>query len=230
MLQIRRLSLLILVLAALAACGTSEQPDPAKLAGEGATAFDAVTSFHFKLVVTEGLSAPLGTIILINAEGDSLRPNKVSAKLKAQLVGAPLAVNINGIIIGGDAWTTPNPFNLSQFEKMTDTAGLENFSPANGVSQVLRGLRNPTFVETTEVEGVQVHHISGVADAASLNALTGGVATAGELKLDLWLGVDDKLLRQLVAVGPLDPSEKPGITRTLNLSKFNDPVTIEPPQ
>jgi lipoprotein LprG len=230
MLQIRRLSLLILVLAALAACGASENPDPAKLASEGAAAFDAVSTFHFKLVVSEGQSAPLGDITLITAEGDSLRPDKVSAKLKAQLTGAPIAVNINGIIIGADAWITPNPFNPTQFEQLTDTAGLENFSPAKGVSEVLRGLRSPAFVETSEVEGVKVHHISGVVDAVGLNALTGGVATAGELKLDIWLGVDDKLLRQLVAVGPLDPSEKPGITRTLNLSKFNDPVTIEPPQ
>jgi len=224
-----RLALLMVTLLVLAACGRDEAPDPAKVASDGATAFDAINTFHFKLDVTEGESAPLGDITLISADGDSVRPDKVAAKLKAKLTGAPLALNINGIIIGADAWITPNPFNATVFEKLEDTAGLENFSPAKGVSDVLRGLRNPAFVETVDLAGTKVHHISGVADAASLNALTGGAATAGELKLDLWIGVDDKLLRQLVAVGSLDPAEPATIKRTLVLSKFNSPVTIAPP-
>ena len=224
------LSILLLVL--VAACGRSERPDPAKLAAEGATAFDAVTSFHFKLDVTEGESAPLGEIglTLISADGDTVRPDKVAARLKAKLAGAPIAVNINGIIIGADAWITPNPFNATQYEKLEDTGGLESFSPAKGVSDVLRGLRNPTYVEEVEIAGVKTHHLSGVVDAANLNSLTGGVATAGELKLDLWIGADDKLLRQLVAVGALDPSEKATIKRTLNLTQFNESFAIAPPQ
>ena len=95
---------------------------------------------------------------------------------------------------------------------------------------MLRGLRNPAYVEEAEINGVKTHHISGVVDAATLSALTGGVATAGELKLDLWIGADDKLLRQLVAVGPLDPSENAAIKRTLNLDTFNAAVEIAPPQ
>lgn len=224
-----RLALLMVTLLVVAACGRDEAPDPAKVASDGAMAFESINTFHFKLDVTEGESAPLGDITLISADGDSVRPDKVAAKLKAKLTGAPLALNINGIIIGADAWITPNPFNATVFEKLEDTAGLENFSPAKGVSDVLRGLRNPTFVETIDLAGTNVHHISGVADAASLNALTGGAATAGELKLDLWIGVDDKLLRQLVAVGSLDPAEPATIKRTLVLSKFNSAVTIAPP-
>lgn len=214
----------------LAGCGRSETPDAAKLAADGATAFETVATFSFKLDVTEGEAAPLGDITLINAEGQSQRPNKVQAKLKAKLTGAPIAVNINGIIIGSDAWITPNPFNSTQYEKLADTGGLEAFSPAKGVSDVLRGLRNPTYVEEVAIEGVKTHHLSGMVDATNLNSLTGGAATAGELKLDLWIGVEDKLLRQLVAVGPLDPTEKAGIKRTLTLSKFNEPVEIAPPQ
>lgn len=224
-----RLALLMVTLLVVAACGRDEAPDPAKVASDGAMAFESINTFHFKLDVTEGESAPLGDITLISADGDSVRPDKVAAKLKAKLTGAPLALNINGIIIGADAWITPNPFNATVFEKLEDTAGLENFSPAKGVSDVLRGLRNPAFVETIDLAGTKVHHISGVADAASLNALTGGAATAGELKLDLWIGVDDKLLRQLVAVGSLDPAEPATIKRTLVLSKFNSAVTIAPP-
>lgn len=222
----------ILLALLLAGCGRGEQPEPAKLAAEGATAFDAVTSFHFKLDVTEGESAPLGDIglTLIGADGDTVRPDKVQAKLKAKLTGAPIAVNINGIIIGADAWITPNPFNATEYEKLEDTGGLELFSPAKGVSDVLRGLRNPTYVEEVEIAGVKTHHISGLVDATNLNSLTGGVATAGELKLDLWIGVDDQLLRQLVAVGPLDPTEKATIKRTLLLTQFNDTFTIAPPQ
>jgi lipoprotein LprG len=227
-----RMRWMLMALAALllAACGKGEQPDPVKLASDGAAAFDQVSAFHFKLNIAEGEAAPLGDIILISADGNSLRPDKLKATLKAKLPGAPLAVNINGIIICADAWITPNPFNATVYEKLTETNGLESFSPAKGVSEVLRGLRASIYVEEAEIDSVKTHHISGVVDATSLNALTGGTATAGELKLDLWIGVDDKLLRQLVAVGPLDPSEKPGIKRTLVLDQFNAAVEITPPQ
>lgn len=221
--------LVLIALVVLVACGTPEQVDPAQLAQEGATAFDAVTSFGFTLDVTDGEAAPIGDIILISADGDSVRPDKVKAKLKAKLTGAPLAVNINGIIIGPDAWITPNPFNPVQYEKLEDTGGLESFSPATGVSDVLRGLRNPKYIEQAEINGTKTHHISGTVDATTLNALTGGTATAGELTLDLWIGVDDKLLRQLVAVGPLDPTEPASIKRTLTLRDFDQPVEITPP-
>ncbi len=215
----------------LMACGKGEAPDPAKLAEDGAAAFEKVNSFHFNLDVTNGDSAPLGDtgIVLINADGDSVRPDKLKAKLKARLGEVPVAVNINSIIIGGQAWITPNPFNPNEFEKLEDTSGLDAFSPANGVSQVLRGLSDITYVGEEELDGVATYHIQATAEASTLNAITGGVASAGSLKVDLWLGKDDTLLRKLQAVGPLDPAEKPEITRTLTLSQFNEPITIDAP-
>lgn len=227
--RLRRIGLIIVIMAALVGCGNTETVDPAKLAGEAATAFDAVNTFAFKLDVTEGESAPLGDIILITAEGNSVRPDKVQAKLKAKLKDAPLAVNINGIIIGADAWITPNPFNPTVYEKLEDTGGLENFSPAKGVSDMLRSITNPKFIEEVKINEVTTQHINGTVDATKLNSLTGGAATAGNVQVDVWIGKDDKLVRQIVAVGKLDPSEKDTIKRTLTLSDFNKSVTIAPP-
>ncbi|ABX05289.1 MAG TPA: LppX_LprAFG lipoprotein [Herpetosiphon sp.] len=224
----KKLGLLVVAMA-LVACGNADV-DAAKVASEGATAFESVNNFHFKLTVSEGEAAPLGDIIIIDADGDSIRPDKIQAKIKAKLAGAPIAVNINGIIIGADAWITPNPFNPTAFEKLEDTGGLETFSPAKGISDVLRGLKTPTFVEEAEIDGTATYHISGEVDAQSVSALTGGVAEAGTIKLDLWIGKDDKLLRQLVAVGRLVSTEKETIKRTLIVSKFNQTLTIEPPQ
>lgn len=227
--RIGRLTL-VFVLLILAACGTAETVDPAKLASEGAAAFDAVTAFHFKLLVSDGDAAPLNEIILIEADGDTVRPDKLKAKLKAKLPGAPLAVNINGIIIGADAWITENPFDPNTYTKQVDTAALAAFSPAKGVSDVLRGLRGATYVGQEEIGGTPTHHLAGTVDATTLAALTGGAAATGEIKLDLWIGAEDKLVRQMVAVGALDPSEKPAIKRTLTLSEFNKTVEIAPPQ
>lgn len=220
----------LLLIAGLAACGTSDAPDPAKVVDDAAQAFDAVKTVQFAVAVTEGTSAPLNGIEVISADGVSERPDKLQTKLKARMSGTPLAVNVNLIIIGGDAWITPNPFNPQQYEKMDDTGGLETFSPIQGVGDVLRGLRNLSYVAEEDVDGTASHHIKGVADATALQAITGGVASAGELQLDLWIGKDDLLMRKLLAVGPLDPSEKPGITRTISFSAFNAAVTIAPPQ
>jgi lipoprotein LprG len=224
----RRVIPLMLVLLTLMACGKADV-DPAQLATQGADAFEKVDTFHFKLDVSEGKSAPINEIELISAEGDSQRPDRLSATLKARPVGVPIAANSNIIIIGVEAWITPNPFDLTKYEKMTDTGGLERFSPAKGVSDVLRGMRNLTYVGEEDVDGTTTHHIAGVTDAKTLEAITGGVASAGEVKIDLWLGKDDSFLRKMVAVGALDPAEEATITRTIVVSKFNESVTIEAP-
>lgn len=228
MFGLRRVVSLVFVLMALVACGKADV-DPVVVAQQGADAFEKVETFHFKLDVANGTAAPINEIELLSAEGDSKRPDRLFASLKARPVGVPIAANSNIIIIGTDAWLTPNPFDLKTYAKMEDTGGLESFSPAKGVSDVLRGMRNLTYVGEEDLDGTITHHISGVADAKTLEAITGGVASAGELKIDLWIGKDDSFLRKIVAVGALDPSEKATITRTIVVSKFNEPVTIEAP-
>ena len=226
----RRIMAVMLILGIVAGCGQAETPDAAKLATDAATAFESVQTFHFVLDVTEGNSAPPNEIILLSAEGDTERPDKLQATLKARLGDVPIAANIIAIIIGQDAWITPNPFNPSEFEKQADTSGLSAFSPAKGVSDVLRGLRNAEYVAEEELEGVKVHRIKGVVDAAALGALTGGAATGGDVQIEAWIGVDDTIVRKLVGVGALDPVEEATITRTIVMSAFNEPVTISAPE
>ena len=220
---------IVVLLLLLVGCGQADTPDATQLADAGATAFEAVETFEFDLQVTDGTSAPINDISIISAVGQTERPEKLQADLKARLAGAPIAVNIKAIIIGEEAWVTPNPFNVQQWEQVEGTEGLAAFSPAQGVSDVLRGMRELEYVGAEEINGIATHHIRGIADTSTLNAITGGVATAGEVTVDLWLGQDDTLLRKLSAVGALDPAEEPEITRTILIDNFNTAVDINAP-
>ena len=50
------------------------------------------------------------------------------------------------------------------------------------------------------------------------------------MTVDLWIGKDDSLVRRVVVSGALTFSEATTMKRTLELSGFDQPITITPPQ
>src|SRR5262249_11501452 len=51
----------------------------------------------------------------------------------------------------------------------------------------------------------------------------------GQVGVELWIGKDDALLHRIDLVGPLTTYEPKSIVRSIRLSRFDEPVTIEPP-
>jgi hypothetical protein len=79
------------------------------------------------------------------------------------------------------------------------------------------------------LDGTRVYHLSGAVPAAAIVDMIGGQAVVELVGGELWVGADDFLVRQVRLQGAIAPAEKASVVRVLKLSRFNEPVTIEPP-
>jgi hypothetical protein len=94
-------------------------------------------------------------------------------------------------------------------------------------------MSNPTRVNDEKVAGVNSYHIEGKIASEDLYPIVLLLALTPsegvDVDMEIWVGMDDSLLRQVRIEGEVTAGEKPGIARTLSLSKFGQEVTIELP-
>jgi hypothetical protein len=227
--RIRTLWLLPLVLLAAGGCGGKSAPpgvDPAQLLRDSVARFQQVKSFHFKLEHEKGSIPIVLNLGLVSAEGDVVVPDKLQADVEAKAAGTTVRVKVVGI--GDKTWIT-NPF-TRQFQSLGGVSVNDIVDPAGIVRAVASSLKDVKVEGEDSVDGVKAYHLSGTLMSDALtNSLT--FADSGRtLKVDAWLGKDDALLRRAQLKGALAPDESADVVRTITLSKFDAPVTIEAPQ
>jgi hypothetical protein len=102
--------------------------------------------------------------------------------------------------------------------------------------QAVSLLRDPVIKGIVEIDGTQVVNVEGTFDPNDLESL--GTPVPGEvlsnvdpLTVNLWID-EEHLIRRAEFTGALLPSEQDAgpIVRRVDLSAFNEPVTIEPPE
>ena len=101
---------------------------------------------------------------------------------------------------------------------------------STGAIQILERIAEPTYVGTEDIGGVRTHHIQGEVAASEVAAIAGSTTTDEPFTGDVWIGVDDGLVRRIVVLGAATASEPEGTLRTIDLSAFDEPLDIEPPQ
>lgn len=219
---------LLLLLAPGCRRGKAEPPvDPSDLVSTAADRLDRVTSFHFVLTHESGGTPILQTMLLTRAEGDVARPGQMKAQLAVEAVGAALQLQFIGI--GDEAWLS-NPFDPTQWQALPDVAAHDVLN-LEALPHVLRQLKNPTLVGEERLAGATSYHVQGKLDSADLTTLVPSGAEPGlEVTVDLWIGKDDSLVRRVVVSGALTFKEPTTMKRTIELSAFDAPVTITPPQ
>jgi len=220
--------LLPLVLLTAACGGKSGTPsvDPNQLLKDSVARFQQVRSFHFKLEQEKGSIPIVLNLGLVSAEGDVVLPDKLQADVQAKAGGTTVRVKVVGI--GDKTWIT-NPF-TRQFQSLGGASINDIVDPAGMVRAVAANLKDVKVQGEDSVDGVKAYHLSGtlISDALT-NSLA--FADAGRtLKVDAWLGKDDALLRRAQLKGALVQDESADVVRTITLSKFDAPVTIEAPQ
>ena len=221
----------LLVTALAVSCGGDEEKaeGPLPSAEEAVTRLveraNAVESFHFKLDHEGGLSPiPLG-LKLKTAEGDIAVPDRLKAKIEAQN-GA--VVNVDIIGIGDKAWMT-NPFSR-QWQELPSGVTIRNiFDPAAGIRAVTATLKSVSVAPGEEVAGVVTYRIEGDVDSAVLEAAAPIAEPGLTVHVVAWVDREDFTIRRIRLEGPFSPDEPAGIVRILELSRFDEPVQIEPP-
>jgi lipoprotein LprG len=189
--------------------------------------FDTVNSFHFALNQSGG-GTPIGMgLVMMKVDGDIVRPDKLKATITGMVSGMSMGVQM--ISSGGVTYMT-NPLSGSWEQLPSEFAVLSVFNPNNGVTSVMKGMTGFTKLSDEQSAGVVCYHISGSIDSEKLSPITGSSVKGTTIGVELWVGKDDFLIRSIKLTGKITETEVTGIIRTLDISAFDETISITLPK
>jgi hypothetical protein len=226
-----------LVAAVACAAPTPPAPPPRQIVNQAAQKLVNTQSLHF-IIEFSGSPTYLDrsrTLALRRVEGDLARPDRMRASVKAALPGAYILIQAIGI---GDQQFATNPLN-GQWQKIPPEWG---FNPAllfqhdTGLTALLADVQNLAALADETIENQRHYHLGGQIVGAKIAPLTGWLVGAGAVDFELWVGVSDAYARRIRLIDRSSASNAPGATPSppaqwnMELSQFDAPVKIEPPQ
>jgi hypothetical protein len=221
---------LVIVTATLLGCGGSQTTaslSAAEIISQSSAQMQALNAYHFVLDQTGG-GTPIGMgVEMKKAEGDIVRPDKLKTTITGTAMGISVSVQI--ISVGGVLKMT-NPLNGKWETPPASFNVLSLFDPNTGIAAILKGLTGAAKLEDAQAGGVPCYHLSGSIKSEDLKAITGSAAQGTAIVAEIWIGRNDFLIRDVKLTGQITETEVAGIVRTLSLSNFNAPVTIDLPQ
>jgi hypothetical protein len=220
----------LFALAGLTAVSCASQPPPELTASDvlqkASDALKKVKAAHFKLSATGGMMA-IGTgLVAKTIEGDVIQPDRLRGTAVSTF--GKVTVEIGFIFVGANQFIT-NPI-TKQWEKLPDAGTAPNLlDPDRGASILLKQATNLQKLSNEHVAGVDCYHVTGDVPSTLVASLVGASGTTSALAGDVWVGVADFLPRQIRLNGAVTADEPPQIQRLLELSAFDESVTIDPP-
>jgi hypothetical protein len=210
--------------------GASATPDGSETADDVlAKAVDAVagiTSFHFKLTHENG-STPLPlTLQLESAEGDVIVPGSMKADVDAKAAGINVSVQVIGI--DDETWIT-NPFTRN-WQNLPGTNIRDFADPAALVAGLLPSIKADGLTNGGTVDGVRTQLVTGTIDSGALSDALGIAQPGRSVSVDAWIGIDDYLPRRVRLTGPLSDDDDQDVVREVEISRYDQPVEIMPPE
>lgn len=195
------------------------------------TRFDQVNTLHFALTIAGDVYLDqLRTEKLKSADGDLIRPNKVSLSAKASV--GPVNAQIKFIQIGDDAYLT----NIlsGKWEKAPSGFAYDPrlvFDQDRGVSAILGKVTGWTLIGNEKVNGADTQHIRGPVPTATVNDLVSSSLRGDFVDVDLFVeGKNSDAVRLVLSEQPVAVVQgTPAAKWNLDLSKQNDTLKIDPP-
>jgi hypothetical protein len=188
----------------------------------------SLTAFHFLLTHQNGFSTIANNLNMTQAEGDFVAPDRLKASIKATFQTLPVAVNV--ISIGDQSWIT-NPLqggdHYLPLPNGPQTSGI--LDPNQGVLKAVSDMRDPKQTGSERIGNVDTTIVSGTVDAGALKSLAPDGEAGRQVPAQVWIGKNDPLVYRVRLSGPLSGSEPQNIVRQVDLSQFNENITILPP-
>ncbi|OGO31230.1 MAG: hypothetical protein A2Z29_09330 [Chloroflexi bacterium RBG_16_56_11] len=189
--------------------------------------FQALSSFHFVLDQIGGGTPVTGGIEMTKAQGDVARPDGLQTTISGTALGMFLEIRL---VISGNRTFMTNPLS-GKWEALPDQFKiLSLFDPGAGVAAIMKDVAQPVRLEDEELGGTLCYRLKGTIVSDSLRPIIGSAATGVSISAEVWIGKEDFLARHIRLEGKITESEKAGIVRTLELSGFNQPVSIKLPE
>lgn len=230
-------ALLLLLSIAIAACAPAEPtttptpsptppPNAETILAASGESMAALDSFRFGLSHENG-GTPLAIgLVVTDMEGDVVKPDGLRVSLGATFSG--FFVEIELVALDGVTYMT-DPVTQAWEIQEAGVNPLAFFDPATGIDSIMSDLAEPSLLGQETLDGVTTHRISGKLPSDSLVPLLSTVAPDLTVDTEVWIGVDDSYLLQVVFRGVAVAGDADDIVRTIVLSNFNQASAIEAP-
>lgn len=217
--------------AAQPAPGTPATPDAATALLQSASKRLAETpSLHFTIKIDgDAYIDDQNTIRLIEAEGDVVRPDRVIASFKVNVLNTVNA-SISMITIGDQHWSTDlisGKWLAAPAEFSYDPGIL--FDNSAGIGPVMSQVTNATIVGEESIDGRKVTHVHADVPQALIGGITSNTMVGDPISVDLWIDSTTYDLVRAQLAEPKDNGKDHPATWTLDLSKHGEPIDINPP-
>ena len=184
---------------------------------------------HYELSITgDTFLDTTETIRLLDAQGDLQRPDRVYSSFRAEILGRTITLQL--ITVGPDSWTTDilsGEWVKAPAEFAYNPSVL--FDNQNGIGPVMDRVADAQRVDDAELDGRAVYRIEATVDQETIGPLTSHLLTGPEVTVNLWIDREtDDLLRAELSEPATEADAEP-TTWTLDLSKHDEEVSIEPP-
>ncbi len=201
-----------------------------------ADAMATLNAFHFELSTVEGKTQFMENLELSGLEGDVQRPDRFQASVTAKAAIIELTVKVVGI--GDEVWVTDPMSSEERWIALDvgDATGSDRpltdlLNPDRILLEAVNLIEAPTVAGEEEIDGTNTTQIDGMVDLSRLQQAGTPAATvaAGQLiPVSIWID-DEGLVRRLEIEGALTAAETPDVVRRLDLSGFDQEITIEAP-
>ncbi|MCI0441456.1 MAG: LppX_LprAFG lipoprotein [Chloroflexi bacterium] len=241
---LKRLVIHFIALASLlvAACGGAEPSstappgtptlsptpvNPRAVLEQAGRAMESVESFAFKLEHQRG-GTPLPILpglLLTEAEGEVVKPDRIAARFNGTIRGSLFVKS--SLITLGDASYMTNPVSGAWESVPPDISPLGFFNPSEGVSAMMSQVQSPSLLDSNTPE---TYRIRGRLPVEALRPLFGETIMGATVGVDLTIDARNLYLTRAEIDGRITEAEEEGVVRVVVLSRFNEPLSIEPPQ
>lgn len=203
-------------------------PDATSIRDLAVQELRAIQSAAFRIEHKTG-STNLGFGSLTEAEGIGVFPEQASftAKVIAPQFG-DIALAFDIIQTEGNTYLRDQL--TRQWQIVPAGALAINFSNINqSIADGLATMSGAALKDGSSIDGVDTHLLVGAIEAASLQGLVPSASEDTTLRLSVWVGIDDLLVRKVSIAGVLLPNDPQDLTRVLYLRDFGVNLQIAPP-
>jgi hypothetical protein len=226
--------LLVAMLLATAAttglgCGKKkENVDPKATFAASITAMKALKSLHVTYEVKKPANAkPVQGLDIVGLTGDLTADGKMQATIDVQQNGIPLQIDFIAV---PPTQYLKDPVSGKWQSVPAALSPVGELNVSAGVAQILDRVTGATYVGTEDRNGVKTYHFRGGVKGADVAGIVRAVDPTASFAVDLWIGVDDHYVHSVEMVGAATAGEDPKTVRSIELSKFDETVDIQPPK
>ncbi|MCE2499667.1 MAG: LppX_LprAFG lipoprotein [Dehalococcoidia bacterium] len=235
---------LIALLTLATACATQDTPeptatpniDPAALLAETAANVKATRSAMFSVTHETGsiFIRPFSAKITeVTGSWDADKGADFTAD--AYLVPNPETEPTSGtyiqmqVVITREGYYAADPLSGAWIKQSPTLSPIPVDRLAEIMAEVVAETGNPVLMGQEVVADTNAYKISGTAPASVMNWLPITAQEGQILQVEIWTGVEERMLRRLRATGPVGQFDRPDTVRSITLTDINEPVEIEPP-